>query len=322
MSSKSTPRKIVSVVKQQGVALVLVLWVLVMLTIMSASFSLTMRRESDLIRNAKDRAEATAIAEAGVNFAMFMLEQPNLEKRWRGDGTVYEVEFDGARVRVQLYEEVGKFDINHASDADLIKLIESLDFSYEDAAKLVDVILDWRDGDIFKRPNGAEENEYRDAGLDYGPRNKPFQTVEEMQLLLGFSQEMYEKLEPLVTVYSGQSSIDPTKASEQTLKALPDVNEQIIETYLADRTESALNGLPPPPFPVAVEGQIVGGDSGNVYSVTAEVELNNGGRAAVAAVIQRGGRNGNPFGYLEWKRSFPGAESLFESTDVVGQIEQ
>lgn len=318
----STRRIISNKPKQQGVALVLVLWVLVMLTIMSASFSLSMRRESELIRNAKDRAEATAIAEAGVNYAMFMLEQPNLEKRWRGDGTVYEVEFDGARVRVQLYEEVGKFDINHASGTDLLKLIEGLDISYEDAAKLVDVILDWRDGDIFKRPNGAEENEYRDAGLEYGPRNKPFQTIEEMQLLLGLSQKMYEKLEPLVTVYSGQSSIDPTKASEQTLKALPGVNEQVLETYLADRTEMALNGLPPPPFPVAVEGQIVGGDSGNVYSVKAEVEMNNGGRAAVAAVIQRGGRNGNPFGYLEWKRSFPGEESLFESTDVVGQIEQ
>ena len=142
-----------------------------------------------------------------------------------------------------------------------------------------------------------------------------------MQLLLDLPQELYEKLEPLVTVYSGQSGIDPTKASGQTLKALPDVNEQIIENYLAERTESALNGLPAPPFPAAVEGQVVGGDSGSVFSVTAEAELYNGARAAVAAVIQRGGRNGNPFGYLEWKRSFPGKDSLFESTDVVGTIE-
>ena len=153
---KYIPEKVIN---QQGVALVLVLWVLVLLTVMSASFSLTMRRESELIRNAKDRAEATAIADAGIQYAMVMLDQPLLEKRWRGDGTVYEIVFDGVRVRVQLYEEVGKFDINHASDTDLLQLIESLNIPYDNAAKLVDVILDWRDGDVFKRPNGAEEND-------------------------------------------------------------------------------------------------------------------------------------------------------------------
>ena len=303
---------------QQGVALVLVLWVLVLLTVMSASFSLSMRRQSEIVRNAKDRAEAVAIADAGIHYAMFMLAQQELEKRWRGDGTVYEIPFGQGRVRIQLYEEAGKFDINNATDSALRSLIESLDISYDEAASLVDVILDWRDGDIFKRPNGAEENDYRDAGLSYGPRNRPFQTLEEMQLLLGFPPGLYARLEPLITVHSGQDGIDPTKSSKQALKALPDVNEQIIDNYLEQRSQSALNNLPAPPFPAQVEGAVVGGDTGSTYSVRAESLLLNGGKAAVNAVIQRGAKNISPFGFLEWKRSFAEEDSLFEIADVVG----
>lgn len=303
---------------QQGVALVLVLWVLVLLTVMSASFSLSMRRESEIVRNAKDRAEAVAIADAGIHYAMFMLIQQQLEKRWRGDGTVYEIPFGQGRVRVQLYEEVGKFDINNATDSALRGLIESLDISYDEAASLVDVILDWRDGDTFKRPNGAEEDDYRDAGLNYGPRNRPFQALEEMQLLLGFSPELYKKLEPLITVHSGQDGIDPAKASKEALKALPDIDEQIIDIYLEQRSESALNNLPAPPFPVQVEGVVGGGEAGGTYSVRAVSQLLNGGQAAVNAVIQRGEKSNSPFGFLEWKRSFSEDDSLFEIEDVVG----
>jgi len=307
---------------ERGIALVLVLWVLVLLTVMSASFSLSMRRESEIVRNAKDRAEAVAIADAGIHYAMLMLVQPQLDKRWRGDGTVYEIPFGQGRVRVQLYEEVGKFDINNAQDSALLSLLESLDISYNEAASLVDVILDWRDGDVFTRPNGAEEKEYRDAGLYYGPRNRPFQALEEMQLLLGFPPGLYEKLEPLITVYSGQAGIDPTKSSEQALKALPAVNEQMIDNYLEQRTESALNNLPAPPFPAHVEGAVAGGDTGSTYSVRSECQLPNGGKAVVNAVIRRGAKNNSPFDFLEWKRSFSQGDSLFKVADVVGVPDQ
>ena len=35
----------------------------------------------------------------------------------------------------------------------------------EEAAKLLDAVLDWRDPDSLKRPNGAEESDYAQAGL-------------------------------------------------------------------------------------------------------------------------------------------------------------
>ena len=63
--------------QQQGMALILVLWVLTLLTIMAGSFTLSMRREASVISSIRDRAQATAIAEAGVVIAQIMLIEIN-----------------------------------------------------------------------------------------------------------------------------------------------------------------------------------------------------------------------------------------------------
>ena len=48
----------------------------------------------------------------------------------------------------------------------------------------------------LKRPNGAEEPDYRAAGLSYKPANGPFQAIEELQLVLGMRPEIYRRIAP------------------------------------------------------------------------------------------------------------------------------
>ena len=50
----------------RGLALVTVLWVLVLLALIAASFTLTTRTEVNLARNLVDNAKAEALADAGV----------------------------------------------------------------------------------------------------------------------------------------------------------------------------------------------------------------------------------------------------------------
>lgn len=325
--------------RQKGVALILVLWVIVLLTVMAASFSKSMRRETGIVLNARNRAEAGAVAEAGIYQAVVMLAQADQEKQWRVDGTVYEFTFAGSRVRVRIYDEAGKFDLNRTEEARLITMVESTGLEYEEAVKIVDVILDWRDTDDFKRLNGAEEEEYRGADLSYGPRNKPFQTIEELQLVLGVEPDLYAKLKPMITVYTGLSQLDPSKASRPVLMAFPEMTEDVVDLYLQQRTESAINQEPPPPFPVELQSGASssarppgrgrraggsrtrprgGGGGGATYSIVSEALTPGEQRAVIAAVIRVNGGGEQPVEFLELEKKFSGEDSLFNESLAVG----
>ena len=97
--------------KQKGVALILVLWVLSILTLMAGSFSKTMRRESAGVMTIRANAEANAQAQAGISLAQAMLLHEDEAKRWRVDGRIYEIETENATMRIRLLSETGKIDI-------------------------------------------------------------------------------------------------------------------------------------------------------------------------------------------------------------------
>ena len=65
---------------------------------------------------------------------------------------------------------------------------------------LADAIIDFRDEDNEKGRNGAERRDYDSAGLSYGPKNEPFQLVDELVYVLGMTPNIYRRVAPLLTV--------------------------------------------------------------------------------------------------------------------------
>jgi general secretion pathway protein K len=292
---------------QQGVALILVLWILALMTIMAGSFALSTQRESSLITNSRDRAKAVALADGGIHYAMFMLSLPNPAQRWRADGTPYRLAVGGVPVEVRIFDEGGKVDLNAARESTLRTLLSKVIQDENQAVKLTDAILDWRDNDDLKRLNGAESAEYLAAGLDQMPQNRNFLVLEELRGVLGITPSLYKKLEPLFTLYSNADGVNPAKASANVLLALTDGNSQLVEDFIAVR--EAGNGIAPaPPLP-----QIPGipfhsfGDS--VYTVLARPLSRNRSEPPVAAVIRREARRpgGSPFVFLRWQPQTAGA---------------
>jgi general secretion pathway protein K len=330
--------------KPEGFALVLVLWVLSLLTIMAGSFALSMRRETAIVSGGRSDAEAMAVAESGLAIAELMLLNPDQRQGWRSDGSLYQIDYTDAKVRVELYAETGKVDLNTADEALLKALMAEAPVGQDMQAKLVSAILDWRDADDLIHIDGAEKNEYKKAGLRYQPRNKPFQSIEELQLVLGFDAQLYKWLENVVTVYSKQPKVDLTKASKSVLQVLSGADDKLLDQYLVARRESAINGLPAPAF-MPVEGayptnrstsdsaQIDAGQSnvsqqkdgqGNVQtpdagamqdgliSVIAEAQLDSGAAATFKALIKKSDNpESPPFQILKWQRNFAGEGSLF-----------
>ena len=100
--------------RPRGLALVMVLWVLVLLSVIAAGFTATTRTEMRLVANLVDGARAEAHAEAGVCRAILALLEPDETHHWRADGTVYTVPFEGGEVLISIQDESGKIDLNQA----------------------------------------------------------------------------------------------------------------------------------------------------------------------------------------------------------------
>lgn len=278
--------------KHSGFALVLVLWVLSLLAIMAGSFALTMRRESTITAGLKDNAAALAAAEAGIAYAEIMLLHPEQAKRWRADGNIYQVNFGDTQIRLRLLSESGKIDINKANFALLQSVLSHAPIEEDKQAKIIGAILDWRDQDDLLNIEGAEKKEYRKAGLKYEPRNKPFQTVEELQMILGMDEYLYNWLVPMVTVYSGQPQVNLKLASAKVLNLLPLMDAGLIENFVTARLESARTEQPAPEFPGAVAGTSASAPGGgDTLTIISEAKMADDSSAVIVATVVKSAAN-------------------------------
>jgi hypothetical protein len=167
-----------------------------------------------------DNAAARAAADAGIQWVILDEMTPDADKKFSADGTVYKWRFADNNVRISLRNESDKVNLNQAPEAILAALIGSVGVDPGKAQSLADAIADFRDPDNFKRANGAEEADYRAAGVAWGPTNAPFQGIEEIQQVLGMTAAIYERVAPGLTIYSTEAVINPTKAGERLTQIL------------------------------------------------------------------------------------------------------
>jgi general secretion pathway protein K len=171
-----------------------------------------MSNEAMAARNTVSWAQARSLADGAIHRTVFELMRPKVSPDvWAPDGAVRIWEEDGARIAVRAIDESGKIDLNSAPDALLKGLLMTAGGVDEPtAARLVDAIGDWKDADDLRRPNGAEAEDYKAAGSPYLPANAPFETVPELQRVLGLTPALYAKLAENLTVQSQQAGNNPT----------------------------------------------------------------------------------------------------------------
>jgi len=283
---------------QRGIALVLALWLTVLLTVIASGFAFSMRSEAVAARNAISSAQARELADGAVERAVYEMSRPKLPDTWAPDGRAHLWTEGGAQLMVTAVDETSKIDLNSANEALLKGLMVNVG-GLDDAAaaRVVDAVIDWRDADDLKRPNGAEEADYRAAGLKYGPANAPFESVGEFGRVLGVTPELVTRVTPSLTVYSRQAGINPTTASRDVLLALPVSTPETVDRYLQTRTDAMDARLPVPFFPPA-QGFGVGAIA--VWRIHAEVAMPDGVTFAREAVVRPAADPRRPLIVLAW----------------------
>jgi general secretion pathway protein K len=220
-------------------AIVYVLWGIGLLSSIAVSLLSAGNVATHLSRQGLDIAQADAAAEAALSRAVLALLDRRPERRWRVDGVPQDFTFAGVTMRIAIQDELGRIDINHADRSPLVGLFRSAGLGAQAADSLVDKILDWRDASPARRLNGAKDQEYAAAGLAYKPRNGPFQSVDELKLVMDMTSELFERVAPALTVYSGRQFLDRQFAPREALLALPGMTASAVSALIAGRTNDS-----------------------------------------------------------------------------------
>ncbi len=257
----------------RGVALIMVLWIITILTVVVLEFSFAMRTEVNIAKNFKEELQLYAIAEGGVQQViaeLILKHDPRVQqlrktmkteeatperKEWVPDGRPYAVQFDQGECELRIMSESGKININTVSEMMLRKVIGNLGLEGEKRDVVVDSILDWRDADDFLRINGAENDYYQSLKEPYRCKNANLDTIEELLLVKGVTPELFHGrkvertgeegvkasdigLKDIFSVYAPGEQVDVNSASLPVLRAVLGLPSEIAQAIVKAREET------------------------------------------------------------------------------------
>ncbi len=270
--------------RARGAALLLVMWVVLLLSGLVAGYAMSSRIES-LQGNGVGRGLVAAeAARAGVELAAARMLEGDPARRWAADGRGYRIEFDGIPVEVSVRDETARIDLNQADLELLTRLFVVLGEPRQAATRVAAAIVDWRDPDSLLQPaGGAEDDRYRAAGLAWGAKDAPFETVAEVEQVLGMRPALYAAAAPHLTVHGGRAQPDARFADDVVLAAMEMNRPGAIDPDAA-----------PPP-------------GSGTYSIDARARLPDGRRAQLSVVLRMGGSGlpGSTYTALQWQAGPP-----------------
>jgi general secretion pathway protein K len=212
---------------QNGIALVVTLLALAIITAMVVEFSYAVYTGTNNLYNWRDSQRLSVMAKSGINVSVRFLSDWLSGKTFSYPGSMdFPVEnpfedFSGTII-VRIEDENSKFNINSivpenqnvAEDDDqspynmFKRLLAALSLD----KKIADRVADWIDRDGESRLTGSET----------GAKNLPLSSVDELLSVNGISRKDYDTLSPYITVYGNRDApeININGAAEPVLMSL------------------------------------------------------------------------------------------------------
>ena len=236
------------------------------------------------------------------------------------------------QVTVRVESEAAKVDLNAADRTLLAALARAVGIANAQASEIGDAIVDWRDEDKARQPNGAEAQEYGSADRDHGPADKPFRQLEELRYVLPVDNLAYSRMLPHLTIYSGRAQPERRQASPTVRAAMdlqrglkpqgePPGSEQDSAASRQPTRGMGSRAIPAPagptstPQPGAAGGRAAAGagaaggggageasGAGTVYTLRIDVRLAEGYESHTSTAVALAGEGGTrAIRILDWK---------------------
>jgi general secretion pathway protein K len=229
---------------QSGFSLVAVLWITALFALISVAFIRDIQSHLRETSSAIEGAQAEALADAGVNLAVMDLlasrKNAHFEQRFLANNTPVSCTVSGDEsITIRVQDAGGRINLNTANERLLQALFLGLGSDLDTASLYADRIIDFRDQDENQRPAGAEREAYLAAARSRGPKNAPFDAIEELYQVLGLDSEAIAASQDYFTLHSGIAGIDPKFVSMELAEVLSRGEEKLPQaTIQHDQTDT------------------------------------------------------------------------------------
>lgn len=295
---------------ERGLALILVLWSLMLLTVIAITFGFAVRVETTAGFTLADQLRAEAVAGSGVRLALLQLLGQE-DQRWPMDGAVHEIPWPEATLRASVRAESAKIDLNLAPPELLKGLFTNL-LPDSDAEALVEAVMKRRERAGQQSPVAPAAT----TALASPPRvwrrgpapsqatataSAAFRSVDELALLPGFDPASVRRLRPYLTVHGGNAKVAAASADVVVLASIPDVTPAAAEAFIRDRAGRSGSAE-------ALDLTLLGAGAAYldtnptapVADIRAAARLADGTAAMAEAVVQLGA-GGQSHQILDWR---------------------
>ncbi|MCK9594630.1 MAG: type II secretion system protein GspK [Candidatus Omnitrophica bacterium] len=229
----------------KGLILIVALWSLCILSAFAVIIGYQVRQKLVLIKRLEERGKLHLIAQAGMIKAAVELRKEDekdydaLNDPWcdnpgafrnvaMSDG-VFDIYYDytdsgsgEVRRRYGMVDEESRVNIN-AVDFKVLKRLFylALNADESDAEGLAASVMDWRDADssLILSDRSAEDSFYRSGIYPYESKDAGLQVLEELLLVRGFNENIFEKIKAYITIYSS-GKVNINTAPKTVLMAL------------------------------------------------------------------------------------------------------
>lgn len=232
--TKRCPHMICYQAAQRGSVLLIVLAVVALLAFAVATTVMTSSAYDEALGDRVAVLRARRMAERGITIAAHpgvTVQDPLLA------ADVSETE----GYRAILTSEESRLNINalvqEGRHTALEQVFRNLGLQPAPAQALVAALMDWADTDDLKRrPDSAEALDYKQAGYPNRPFNRPFRSLEELNMVAGIERldAAFPPWRSLFTVY-GSGQLDVNEAAAEALALITGANATMAERLVQRR---------------------------------------------------------------------------------------
>ena len=323
----------------KGVALIMVLWVIAILSVVVLEFSFGMRTEANMTKNFKEEAYLYGLAEGGLHRAIAELiykHDPGVQQKrkamkenippekeeWITDGRPYLLPFSQGKCEIRVMGEDGKININMVSETFLHKIIGNMGLEGEVRDVVVDSIMDWRDPNDLYRLNGAENDYYQSLADPYYCKDGNLDSIEELLLVRGVTRDLFygktkkedgktEKigLKDIFSIYASGEQIDINSASPLVIRAVLRIPDEISRRIVKAREEREFQHMQDLLQRVPELAPVIG-DAGRLivfqspvryYTIEARAKTQDGSSLrGVKAIVKIDPKGKNGYKVIQW----------------------